>query len=121
MTMDYGSAGPGICVVKNGSCDMGQSAIQAVTNLQHTYGIPLSKIEITPMIGVNDVSSETFTVADIDTVTNYASANKLAGLHFWSLDRDNPCSGGFASPTCNSVPSTSVLQYTKRFLSNLGK
>jgi hypothetical protein len=121
MTMDYGSAGPGICVVKNGSCDMGQSAIQAVTNLQHTYGIPLSKIEITPMIGVNDVSSETFTVADIDTVTNYASANKLAGLHFWSLDRDNPCSGGFASPTCNSVPSTTVLQYTKRFLSNLGK
>ncbi|WP_193570328.1 carbohydrate-binding protein [Luteibacter yeojuensis] len=121
MTMDYGTAGPGICVVANGKCDMGQSAVQAVRNLQHTYGIPLTKIEITPMIGVNDVSSETFTVADIDTVTSYAVTNKLAGVHFWSLDRDNPCGGGFASPTCNSVPSTTVLQYTKRFLSNLGK
>jgi hypothetical protein len=121
MTMDYGTAGPGICVVSGGKCDMGQSAIQAVKNLQHTYGIPFGKIEITPMIGVNDVSSETFTIADIDTVTSYAAANKLAGVHFWSLDRDTPCSGGFASPTCNSVPTTTVLQYTKRFLSNLGK
>lgn len=121
MTMDYGAAGPGICVVRNGSCDMGQSAIQAVQNLQHTYGIPLSKIEITPMIGLNDVASETFTVSDVDTVVNYAATNKLAGLHFWSLDRDTPCSGGFASPTCNSVPSTTVLQYTKRFLSDLGR
>lgn len=121
MTMDYGTTGPGICVVKNGTCDMGQSAVQAVKNLQHTYGIPLTKIEITPMIGLNDNTSETFTIADIDTVTNYAATNKLAGLHFWSLDRDNPCSGGFASPTCNSVPGTTVLQYTKRFLSNLGR
>ncbi|HEY4292899.1 carbohydrate-binding protein [Luteibacter sp.] len=121
MTMDYGTAGPGICVVANGKCNMGQSAVQAVKNLQHTYGIPLTKIEITPMIGVNDVSSETFTIADIDTVTTYAATNKLAGVHFWSLDRDNPCGGGFASPTCNSMPGTTVLEYTKRFLSNLGK
>lgn len=121
MTMDYGSASPVICVVSNGSCDMGQSAIQAVTNLQHTYGIPLSQIEITPMIGVNDVSSETFTVANVDKVAAYAATNKLAGLHFWSLDRDTPCGGGTASPTCNSVPSTTTLQYTKRFLSELGR
>ncbi|UPG92511.1 carbohydrate-binding protein [Luteibacter aegosomatissinici] len=121
MTMDYGAAGAGVCVVKNGACDMGQSAVQAVVNLQHTYGIAASKIEITPMIGVNDVSSEVFTTADIDTVTNYAATNKLAGVHFWSLDRDTPCSQSTASPTCNSLPSTTVLQYTKRFLSNLGR
>jgi hypothetical protein len=120
MTMDFGSTGPGLCVVVNGSCDMGQSTIQAVKNLQHTYGIPFSKIEVTPMIGVNDTSSEIFTIADIDKVTTYAEANKLAGVHFWSLDRDTPCSQSTASPTCNSLPSTSVLQYTKRFLSNLG-
>lgn len=122
MTMDYGSGIPSVCVVKSGGvCDMGQSAIQAVQNLQHTYGIPLSKIEITPMIGVNDVSSNVFQIADIDKVTSYAATNKLAGVHFWSLDRDTPCSQGTASPTCNSLPSTTVLQYTKRFLSNLGK
>ncbi|HEY4089912.1 MAG TPA: carbohydrate-binding protein [Luteibacter sp.] len=120
MAMDYGAAGAGVCVVKNGACDMGQSAVQSVINLQHTYGIAASKIEITPMIGVNDVSSEVFTTADIDTVTNYAATNKLAGVHFWSLDRDTPCSQSTASPTCNSLPSTTPLQYTKRFLSDLG-
>ncbi|QDE39622.1 carbohydrate-binding protein [Luteibacter pinisoli] len=120
MAMDYGAAGAGVCVVKNGACDMSQSAVQSVLNLEHTYGIPASKIEVTPMIGVNDVSSEVFTVADIDTVTNYAATNKLAGVHFWSLDRDTPCSQSTASPVCNSLPSSSTLQYTKRFLSNLG-
>jgi hypothetical protein len=123
MTMDYGAAGPAICVVSGGKCDMGQSAIQAVTNLQHTYGIPLNKIEITPMIGVNDVSSETFTTADVDKVVTYAATNKLAGVHFWSLDRDTPCAGGggTASPTCNSVSGTTPLQYTRRFLGDLGR
>jgi hypothetical protein len=122
MAMDYGSgASAGICVVSNGACDMGQSAIQSVTNLQHTYGIPLSKIEITPMIGVNDASSEVVSLANVDKIAAYASTNKLAGVHFWSLDRDTPCAGGSASPTCNSVPSTTPLQYTKRFLSDLGR
>jgi len=100
---------------------MGQSAIQAVTNLEHTYGIPASKIAVTPMIGLNDNATETFTTADVDTVTSYAKSNGLAGLHFWSLDRDTPCPGGaqsYASPTCNSIAGTSALQYTKRFLSD---
>lgn len=121
MVMDYGSPSATVCVVSNGKCDMGQSAIQAVTNLQHTYGIPASKIELTPMIGVNDASDENFSIANTDTIASYAVSNGLAGLHFWSLDRDNPCSQTTASSTCNSVPSTTPLQYTKRFLSDLGR
>jgi hypothetical protein len=124
MTMDFGSAGPGICVVSGGQCQMGQSAIQAVVNLEHTYGIPASHIEITPMIGLNDNPTETFTLADVDTITNYAKANGLAGLHFWSLDRDTPCPGGSsgsASATCNSVSGVPALAYSKRFLQDLGR
>jgi chitinase len=122
MTMDYGSASSSVCVVVSGSCEMGQSAIQAVKNLEHTYGVPASKIAVTPMIGLNDNTSETFTSADVDTLTAYATANGLAGLHIWSLDRDTPCASatGFASPTCNSVSGTTALQYSKRFLSDLG-
>jgi hypothetical protein len=122
MTMDYGSASSSVCVVVSGSCEMGQSAIQAVKNLEHTYGIPASKIAVTPMIGLNDNSSETFTPADVDTLTTYAAGNGLAGLHFWSLDRDTPCATTqtYASPTCNSVSGTTALQYTNRFLSDLG-
>ena len=92
MTMDFGSASSSVCVVVSGSCEMGQSSIQAVKNLEHTYGIPASKIAVTPMIGLNDNTSETFTTADVDTLTSYATSNGLAGLHFWSFDRDTPCS-----------------------------
>ena len=92
MTMDYGSGSTSsVCVVVSGSCEMAQSAIQAVKNLEHTYGIPAGKIAVTPMVGMNDSSSEIFTPADVDTLTSYAAANGLAGLHFWSLDRDTPC------------------------------
>jgi hypothetical protein len=54
-------------------------------------------------------------------MVSWAISNGLAGVHFWSLDRDTPCSQSTASPTCNSVPSTTALQYTKRFLSDLGR
>ena len=120
----YGSASPGVCVGSGGICDMGQSAIQAALNLEHTYGIAPGHIELTPMIGLNDVASETFTAANVDTVTSYVVNQGLAGVHFWSLDRDTPCAGGstgYASPTCNSIGGTTSLEYTRRFLSDLGR
>jgi chitinase len=122
MTMDYGGPSSSVCVVVSGSCEMGQSAIQAVKNLEHTYAIPAGKIAVTPMIGLNDNTTETFTAADVDTLTAYAAGNGLAGLHLWSLDRDTPCATTttYASPTCNSVSGTTALEYTKRFLSDLG-
>ncbi|MFC1414020.1 carbohydrate-binding protein [Streptacidiphilus sp. N1-12] len=120
MTMDFGNASSSVCVVSGSICEMAQSSIQAVKNLEHTYGIPAGKIAVTPMIGMNDNTSETFTTADVDTLSSYAKSNGLAGVHFWSLDRDTPCNYTYASPTCNSVSSTTPLQYTKRFLSDLG-
>jgi chitinase len=120
MTMDFGSASSSVCVVVSGSCEMAQSAIQAVENLEHTYGIPASRIAVTPMIGLNDNTSETFTTADVNTLSSYAVSNGLAGVHFWSLDRDTPCSDTYASPTCNSISSTTPLEYTNQFLSDLG-
>jgi len=67
MTMDYGSSSSSVCVVVFGSCEMAQSAIQAAENLEHAYGIPASKIAVTPTIGLNNTTSETFTPADVDT------------------------------------------------------
>lgn len=72
---------------------LGNMVIRAVKNLEHTYGIPASKIEVTPMIGVNDVSNEVFTAGDVDAVVSYAVSNGLAGVHFWSLDHDTPLLG----------------------------
>jgi hypothetical protein len=123
MVMDYGTASPSVCVVADGICNMGQSAIQAVVNLEHTYGIPVNRIELTPMIGRNDIPDEILTDTDVDTIANYASSNGLAGVHFWSLDRDTPCDGDiqYDSPYCNSLLGTTPLEYTDRFLSDFAQ
>lgn len=81
MAMDYGSC----------NIDMGQAAINAANNTRNqlsTLGIS-SRIGITPMIGVNDVSCENFTTANAQTVVNYANANSYIGfLGFWAMGAD---------------------------------
>ena len=85
-------------MVSGGVCDMGESAIQAAYNLRDHFGVPLSNIELTPMIGGNDVQSEQFTLDDVDVATGFAIEEGLAGVHYWSYDRDVDCSPGPASP-----------------------
>jgi len=118
MVMDYGAASPGVCVVANGSCDMGQSAIQAAHNLHDKWGVPYANIELTPMIGGNDAVSEQFTLADVDTLAAFALARGLAGVHSWSYDRDLDCAKGSASSSCNSMGDAYAgpRGYLKRFL-----
>jgi chitinase len=116
MTMDYGAPGAGVCVVSGGLCDMGESAIQAAYNLHDRFGVPFSSIELTPMIGGNDVSSEHFTPANVDTMTSFAIAHALAGVHYWSYDRDTDCPPGSASPICNSLGGVGAHGFLRRFL-----
>lgn len=115
MTMDYGAPGSGVCVVNGGECDMGQSAIQAAYNLHDKWGVPFANIELTPMIGLNDVVSETFKLQDVDTVMDFALAEGLAGVHWWSYDRDVDCEQDYASPTCNSTGDTGAYGFLQRF------
>src|SRR5262249_5393243 len=118
MTMDFGSASSGVCVVSGGACQMGQSAIQAAFNLHDKWGIPFSAIELTPMIGGNDVSSEQFTLGDAATITKFAPSQGLAGIHYWSYDRDVDCPPGSASATCNSLGNAGTHGFLKTFLNN---
>jgi hypothetical protein len=118
MTMDYGAPGSGVCVVSGGRCEMGQSAIQAAFNLRDKFGVPLSRVELTPMIGGNDVQSEHFTLGNVDTMTSFAIANGLAGVHYWSYDRDTDCPPGSASPICNSLGGVGAHGFLRRFLAD---
>jgi chitinase len=120
MTMDYGGPSPGVCVVANGACDMGASAVQAAQNLHASLGVPYAQIELTPMIGGNDVQGEQFTLADVDTLMAFARANQLAGVHWWSHDRDVDCPAGSASPTCNSLGGAGPHGFLGRFLAAAG-
>jgi chitinase len=121
MAMDYGSAIASNCTLgSGGKCDMAQSAINSAVNLHNYWGVPYNQIEVTPMIGGNDATDEVFTIANVDTLSSWAKANGLAGLHFWSLDRDVDCGAGSASATCNSYGQAGTWGFTNRFASDLG-
>jgi chitinase len=106
MVMNYGEADPRWCVVRQGRCDMGRSAVQAVRNLHRLHGVPLHRIAVTAMPGENDVAGNVFTLADARRLAGAAQRLGLAGVHHWSLDRDQPCPVGEprVSPACHALP-----------------
>ncbi|RLN68756.1 hypothetical protein BBP00_00000857 [Phytophthora kernoviae] len=124
MAMDYQSISQYVCVVSNGICDMGLSANQAAKNLNSYYSIPYSKIEVTVMIGGNDfpkmpTKPYVFTIDDVTDVSTFATSNGLAGVHFWSLDRDQDCPPGDSVGNCNTYGAAGTLGFTKKFQSYL--
>jgi hypothetical protein len=116
MTMNYGGPSEWVCVVENGECDMGQSAIQAALNLRAQHGIPLSQIELTPLIGGNEVQTNVFRPEDVDPIASFALESRLAGVHYWSYDRDVDCPPGPASPVCNTLGDAGHHGFLHRFL-----
>jgi chitinase len=82
--------------------------------------VPYGHIELTPMIGGNDVSGERFTLADADAMAAFALSQGLGGVHYWSYDRDTDCAAGAASATCNSMGNgyAGAHGYLKRFLAD---
>jgi hypothetical protein len=105
MAMDYGPSFSG---------DMGDLAEQAATATQaqvkSVLGLSDSAawktVAVTPMIGVNDVSSEVFKVDDATQLVNFAKSKGLGWLSMWSGARDKQCDGGAkptADATCSSI------------------
>lgn len=120
LVMDYGNPNTGNCDLVNDLCDMGQSAITAAEALHSQFGISYNHIELTPAIGQNHTQGEVFALNDVDTMTSWMISNGLAGAHFLSLDRDNPCAARTDASTCNGDPSAGILAYTGRFMTDLG-
>ncbi|MFJ8533226.1 cellulose binding domain-containing protein [Streptomyces sp. NPDC093591] len=105
MAMDYGPAYSG---------DMGTYAEQAATATQaqvkSVLGLSDSAawktVAVTPMIGVNDVTTEIFKVDDATQLVNFARSKGLGWLSMWSATRDKQCAGGekpAADATCSSI------------------
>lgn len=105
MAMDYGPAYSG---------DMGTYAEQAATATQaqvkSVLGLSDSAawktVAVTPMIGVNDVTTEIFKVDDATQLVNFAKSKGLGWLSMWSATRDQQCPGGekpAADATCSSI------------------
>jgi len=92
MCMDYGAA----------TADMGGAAVSAGEALvaqirtldpSKTRAQACRLVGLTPMIGVNDTSPETFTAQDAGEVVAWAQANDIRMLSMWSLNRDHAGSG----------------------------
>jgi hypothetical protein len=61
------------------------------------------------MIGVNDIASEVFTLADAKALVDYAKTDsRVALLSMWSVARDNGNSAGahFASSDSSGIAQT---------------
>jgi hypothetical protein len=112
MAMDYGD---GVAPEPGGK--MGRYAIEAVTatdaQVARVLGVSAraawSKLAVTALIGVNDISDEIFTVANARQLTAFAASKHLAWLSMWSAGRDHQCPGGTQSsyvPTCSSITQT---------------
>jgi hypothetical protein len=87
---------------------MGLDAIDAATATESQIAaLGLSaKLGVTPMIGVNDISSEVFSLADAQALLNYAQTDSnIVRLAMWSVARDNGNSAGahFASPDSSGI------------------
>lgn len=116
MAMDYGASYSG---------DMGTYAIQAATATQAQIKGVLGlsdadawkAVAVTPMIGVNDVSTEVFKVEDATQLVEFAQEKGIGWLAMWSGTRDKECEGG-AKPTadasCSSI-TQEPLAFTKAF------
>ncbi len=115
MVMNYGEAKPANCVVRKGVCDMGASALQAARNVNAKYSVPMKQIELTAMLGVNDVVANVFSVKDVGVLVKAVPKLGLAGLHFWSLDRDTPCKAAGAIATCSSLEKGGSGEFGKAF------
>lgn len=116
MAMDYGPAYSG---------DMGTYAIQAATATQAqikgvlglTDAAAWKAVAVTPMIGVNDVTSEVFRVDDATQLVDFARSKGLGWLSMWSSTRDKQCAAGavnYADATCSSILQQ-PLAFTKAF------
>jgi chitinase len=65
-------------------------------------------VGITPMIGMNDVQGETFTLADAQTPLNVARTDDFGMLSNWSVGRDQSCpgNGAYTSSSCSGITQT---------------
>ncbi len=110
MAMDYGestapTSGPNAKSMGAYAIQAGQSTYDQMTPLFSKYGQAFNwrQIGVTPMIGVNDIQSEVFTVADAQALETFARNKGMGMLSMWSVQRDTPGSLGQASSTASGL------------------
>ncbi|GAY17518.1 hypothetical protein MSZK_42440 [Mycobacterium sp. shizuoka-1] len=104
MAMDYGesaapTSGPNAKTMGAYAIQAAQSTYSQMSTLYAKYGqsFAWSQIGVTPMLGVNDVLTEVFTVADAQALEDFARTKGIGMLSMWQVLRDTPGTLGQAS------------------------
>ncbi|WP_161976448.1 Calx-beta domain-containing protein [Mycolicibacterium sp. CH28] len=104
MAMDYGesaapTSGAGAQTMGAYAIQSAQSTYTQLSSLYTKYGktFAWSQIGVTPMLGVNDIVSEVFTVADAQALEDFARTKGIGMLSMWQVLRDTPGTLGQAS------------------------
>jgi chitinase len=125
MTMDFGP-GEGAAKDMTGTIERALDATQLqVQSLWRAAGLPSGAgaawghVGVTPMLGVNDVTTERFTTKDAHELAEFVNKRGIPRVSAWSLNRDSQCGGAFAkvgelSNTCSGVEQKS-LEFTHIF------
>ncbi len=117
MAMDYGDNAAPDPDGKMGeyAIQAAQSTFQQLKTLYANNGISKTDAElwrmigITPMIGLNDVTTEVFYQQDAQEVLDFAQQQHIGLLSQWSANRDKQCDEGavdYVSPSCSSILQT---------------
>lgn len=114
MAMDYGEyAAPtsganaqtmGTYVIRSA-----QSTYTQLSTMYAKYGQSYgwSQLGVTPMLGVNDVVTEIFGVADAQALEDFARTKGMGMISMWSLLRDNPGTLGQVSEAASGLSNPS--------------
>jgi hypothetical protein len=109
MTMDYGPAfpapAPGGATMFSYAENAAIRTVRQLNAASPRAGGWWSSLGVTPMLGVNDVTTEVFTLGDARALLAFARERGLAEVAFWSVDRDGPCAKPHPQPqeTCSGV------------------
>lgn len=115
MVMDFEPLAPGQTMLAAAK-SAAEATHQTLGALYKQAGKPLDdaalwqRIGLTPMIGVNDVKGQVFTLADAEGLNSFAAERGIARMSMWSLNRDIACTsasrpeeGSSASSNCSGV------------------
>ncbi|EHB45653.1 Chitinase [Mycolicibacterium rhodesiae JS60] len=133
MAMDYGESaaptnGPNAKTMGAYAIESAESTYAQLATLYaaHSKTFGWNNIGVTPMLGVNDVITEVFTVADAQALEDWARTKNIGMLSMWQVLRDTPgtlgqsttSASGLSDPTgafsnvFNDYGTINVVDYT---------
>jgi len=110
MTMNFGALAPGETML-DAAVAAAEATHRTLAAMYATAGRPIdaaalwNKIGLTPMIGVNDVEGNVFTLADAEGLNSFALERGIGRMSMWSLNRDAACNSAGQGQTYSSAAS----------------